>query len=293
MSNSANTYLGYWLIEPAAELYVDRFDSIPDLEYTHQGGCCGAINISVFLRGRTCYLRVRVQGYSETGEIDEAKNTEIFRAVSLTESVLRLHVNADIRFLPYVVATFYNANEGHHFEIKLTWEDAALEMQQSIFQKGMENVFSSENTANIYHLFVDGYDENIPLQFRYLSFYKILELLLKSNNKWNKADLERYIFIAGVVNARPDGVTRKTSNWIHDLRDQCAHIKNGQTIGVTHLNAATQAQISSALPILSRLCCAAMETMAKDLHSLTSDSKLHFKSICNISGRTLVAKKAI
>lgn len=284
-------FLGYWLIEPLANHYSDRFDSVPDMTYRHCGKVCESIDLAVFLNGPARYLRATVPNYSANGAQVPTKDEEIFNVVNSAETIIRLCFNGEAKFYDQVVVVMYEANDPHIFEISPNPNHIELSTNSDGFRAGMESVMNSPNASAIYRLFVDAHDLNIPLQYRYLSFYKILELTLKSGGQWNYSILEQCITIAKIEKDKPIGVERSAKNWIHELRDKCAHIKNGNLFGVTGLDTTGTAQIASAMPLMNRLVCAAMGPLALELQTLTTGAHLRYSIMDSISGRTLVAPR--
>jgi len=105
-------------------------------------------------------------------------------------------------------------------------------------------------------LFIDGNDGRIPLQYRYLSLYKIFELHYKKHGQWHEDDLE---LLLGKYTSRFSdlNIVRKPISHIHMLRDKCAHIKTGkskESFGVTQLNHKEAVDVSKILPIMSDIC---------------------------------------
>ncbi len=285
------TFLGYWLIEPLANHYIDRFDSVPDLTYQHHGRACEAIDLAVFLSGNERYLRATVPNYSPDGELVPEKDEEIFNVVNLAETIIRLSFNGEAKFYDQVLVAMYGSDDQHIFEISPNSNQARSAVNCDGFRTGMESAISSPEFSTIYKLYVDANDFNIPLQYRYLSFYKILELTLKSGDRWDYSRLEHCIAISKIEEHSPIGVARSAKNWIHELRDKCAHIKNGHLSGVTGLDTTAVSQLASAMPLINRLACAAMGSLSSKLQTVTAGAHLQYRIQGGFSGRTLVAPR--
>lgn len=74
-------------------------------------------------------------------------------------------------------------------------------------------------------LLAEALNPAVPLAFRYLTFYKILELELRKNGYWTGLDdyLKQYEQkFAGLHTSKA-----KLKNFLHNYRDKCAHIKTG------------------------------------------------------------------
>lgn len=119
---------------------------------------------------------------------------------------------------------------------------------------GIKNLFiHTMPIRESFRLYLDGANERIPLQYRFLSFYKLLELNFKDGNLWRHDSINKLLnsfqedFVALGYNKEPIKV-------LHDIRDRCAHIKTGKNLGVTHLNHSAAVKVSELLPILRAIC---------------------------------------
>ncbi len=112
-------------------------------------------------------------------------------------------------------------------------------------------------------LLLDGTNIHIPLQYRYLSLYKILELEFKSKSKWKKAQLAQFLK-EHRSHFRKAGFLRKPSIYLHSVRLRCAHIKSGkkERFGVTHLNYREARQVERLLPVIWKMCTAVINQRA-------------------------------
>jgi hypothetical protein len=94
---------------------------------------------------------------------------------------------------------------------------------------------------------------SLPLQYRYLSLYKIFELELKFGGKWNGLDtlLAPYQEQYGALKVSD----RALKNIIHELRDKCAHIKTGNNddLGIVGLDHADTKIVSALMPLLIQI----------------------------------------
>jgi len=118
-------------------------------------------------------------------------------------------------------------------------------------------------------LLLDADLEHIPLQYRYLSLYRLLELHYSSNGKWRDGDLDALIQRANA------SITRKD---IQTLRQKCAHIKTtnrksptGESFGVTHLNQQELVHVAAALPGLKSVCTQLINELGQGKFMLTTE----------------------
>ena len=92
-----------------------------------------------------------------------------------------------------------------------------------------------------------------PVSFKYLCYYKILELELRQNRKWVGLDehlqnYERSFERLAVGNA-------KLANFLHSYRNKCAHIKTGgrDELGLTGMGSKDGEVVSMFLPLLHKI----------------------------------------
>jgi hypothetical protein len=105
-------------------------------------------------------------------------------------------------------------------------------------------------------LFIEGCDKRIPLQYNYLSLYKIIELHYRKKGQWDKIGLE-LLFGKYTSQFSDIGIIRNPLKHFHMLRDKCAHIKTGkskETFGVTQLNHKEAVRVRKFLPIMTDIC---------------------------------------
>lgn len=135
-------------------------------------------------------------------------------------------------------------------------------------QEMRSNVHDPEKTRTVFihtfeirellRLFVDGSDDRIPLQYRYLSLYKMLESRFRKLGRWDGRGLEGLLH-PHVESLLKLGLNAKSTSILHDLRDGCAHIRTGrggrrEVLGVTHLNPKELVRVESMLPYLRSMC---------------------------------------
>ena len=112
-------------------------------------------------------------------------------------------------------------------------------------------------------MLIDGLDGHIPLQYRYLSLFKIIELNFKIGKKWKSEQLKDTLKPFEAI-FNQEGFAKTLYNLIHELRDKCAHIKTGKDIfGVTHLNQKEVAQVEKALPIMVNICISVLNVKSE------------------------------
>ena len=112
---------------------------------------------------------------------------------------------------------------------------------------------SSMPFRNQVKLLADSIRKEIPIQYRFLSLYKLLELEFKIAGKWTD-EFNMYINefssdfeILGIS-------SRTLENYIHELRDKCAHIKsNKDIVSITELSQPDSISMENFLPLMTKI----------------------------------------
>jgi hypothetical protein len=113
-------------------------------------------------------------------------------------------------------------------------------------------------------LYVDGCDVKVPLQYRVLSLYKLLEDRFRSGKQWDHAALTAFL-APYEPEFRERGFQGDLVKALHALRDSCAHIRTGyrkQLVGVTHLSHKQAVRAERALQILIPACVRIINELA-------------------------------
>jgi hypothetical protein len=107
-------------------------------------------------------------------------------------------------------------------------------------------------------LLTDGMSEQIPIQYRFLSLYKILEIrFMQPDEQWDSQAL--MAAAANQLHAFATlGLPRSLERELKRLRDRCAHIQTGRhkrrILGVTALNHGALLEVERVLPVLRDIC---------------------------------------
>lgn len=242
----------YWLIEPLREEFRDTNERTP------------VFQIPVQIQTRKCSMAVFVD---ENGIPEYAKLTmPDFALEEIPEDIypailaMRGHLESVLRLTYHPEASLFERPIWAFVE-DLTKYSIGLSMKAHFGEVKFDaprarNVFvgAFEHREEI-RLFLDGADRRIPLQYRFLSLYKLLEMQFKVRGRWRSSELE--VFLAdhkGSFESR--GISAVPSAYLHNLRDKCAHIRTGnkrESLGVTHLNQKKAAKVENILPVLSEI----------------------------------------
>jgi len=123
-------------------------------------------------------------------------------------------------------------------------------------------------------LLVEALHPRTPLVFKYLCFYKILELEFRKNGHWVGLDkhLQHYEGAFRDLNISKS----KLRNFLHNYRDKCAHIKIGSRdeIGRTGMGSREGAIVSKFLPLFHTIVADLLNQKYPDRIKLAGPGKL-------------------
>jgi hypothetical protein len=251
-----------WLIEPIRSNFSDSSESIPAFEapivFNDKD-----YKLALFVdnNGLPEYARLTICGLQSN-----AIPQDILPLIQVVKehllSVLRVMYHPDANLFPRPIWTFIEENVPYKMGLEISQLTPAM-------------TFNPEKTHDLFvgsfphreelRLFIDGQDSHIPLQYRYLSLYKILELHFKDRDKWLEDKIE-IILQRYEDRFRSAGIERKPLTHIHILRNKCAHFRTRgrkDTIGVTHLHHKEAAEVERILPILTDICVDVINERAK------------------------------
>jgi len=106
----------------------------------------------------------------------------------------------------------------------------------------------------LFDLLADSQRSSVPLQYRYLSLFKVLEHEFQVVNKWGDR-LQAFLGPHDGEFQRISGGRRSLRSEVCDLRDKAAHIKIGKTDapGIAGLGSQDAQRVSRLLPLLHRI----------------------------------------
>jgi hypothetical protein len=149
------------------------------------------------------------------------------------------------------VWNFRESDEGPFLALKIT---EPLNPDYRINVEGIRRLFTvPQNLRPIIHLIADGGDFRLPTQFRFLSFYKIIEMhyRITSNKRFNEfiePSLPLFQTVYPDISTVKDLCTHLTR-----LRNRCAHIKLATgDLGFSHFEAESD-ELFKAMPIIRRV----------------------------------------
>lgn len=241
--------------------YVDN-DSLQPLFEVPVATKTKTYKVALFSTKNTIYMvRIMIPGLEE----EKIPVEDMNRVLTLKEhmlSVLRVTYDEDVSITTHYFWIFRDQNEPPVLNIKF---DLSLNPD---FQVNGENIRSTYintfSVRNHLRLFSDAQDKRIPLQYRYLSLYKLIELEFKQKGQW-RDDFTKFLSKFEDDFTKLNLTSKKLDNYIHDLRDRCAHIKSAkEVVGVTELSRKAAAEVNTFLPLLINICAAMLNEKYKD-----------------------------
>jgi hypothetical protein len=208
--------------------------------------------------GAVKYLRISIPGLKEDRFSDD--DTAVIQAVKEHMlSVLRITYAHDVVVFPRPLWTFADDGAEWSLDVELTITSTPARLDATLTRHLFTSSFQHREEVR---LLLDGTDERIPLQYRLLSLYRLLELLFRSDGRWAVTQIDE-AFAPHSARLKALGIQRRLVNYVHEVRDKCAHIRTGKgTFGVTHLNNKEATAVQNLLPIMQEVCLLALNQRA-------------------------------
>jgi hypothetical protein len=249
----------YYVVDPAVGEYRDDDTHKPiwtvPINVSRKGSRDLAKVFSLSVFGEPNRVFMFKIGVPEFDESNAEKDLDIVQRVKETiVAVLRLTYDPQAEIHPPVFAADEEDEKPYN---------VALKMQQVLnenFKLNYENIRASFLNAwpMKYDIILFSYGTHpaLPLEFRVLSLYKLLELNFKAKGKWGPeytnllAQFEQEYTALNVSDL-------KFRNYVENLRDRCAHIKSKRedvAMGITMLNNKDAIEVDKVIPLMIKIC---------------------------------------
>lgn len=242
----------YWFIAPRRPSYQDSPEREAaftiDIEATS-----GRYELAVLCdeHGTPELGRLRINDL-DRDEIPEAKLPFIQVTKEHLLSVLRLSYGIDCEFWPMVAWSFFEDGKPYGFGLNIN-EHGENRLDGSATRALWIHSFEFREALRLY---VDGCDVKVPLQYRVLSLYKLIEDRYRDGKHWDYSGLRAFL-APHEAEFRARDFQGDLVDMLHALRDSCAHVRTGykkQLMGVTHLNHKQAVRAERALEVLILAC---------------------------------------
>lgn len=249
----------YWLVEPVGQGLTDDGTNAPAWELPIRTKL-GETSLALFVGASALPTHARM---TIPGLVDDALPGALLPILQTARehllTVLRLTLRDEVVLFPHPLWMF--ANDGDPPSVNLAIQIEEGPPAFDVEAAGRLFGGSFEHREHL-RLLADGGTRSLPLQFRFLSLYRLLELELRHQGKWDEQRLES-LLAPHADRFREAGFSRSPVNTLHELRDACAHIRSGRGLGVTHLNHREAVRVEKALPILLDVCADVLNDAAK------------------------------
>jgi hypothetical protein len=245
--------LWYWMLAPARGGFEDKGGKAAFTQPIN-GPHGQKLEASLYVDDQGEPLFVRVRAIDADNIHDAERYLELVElAKEHMLSILRFSWHHDASYVP--MSIFSQETEGGAgASVVVEWPSIhGFDPQQA--HALFHNTFDHRESLR---LLTDARDERVPIQYRFLSLYKFLELRYRgSDDLWDLAALSDA--------CRPQlsafdelKLKRPFVAELHHLRDRCAHIRSGngkrRRLGVTALNPVALNEIRRMLPLLTEIC---------------------------------------
>jgi hypothetical protein len=205
------------------------------------------------------YLRISMPGLVEDS-IPLEHGQHLQGLIEHMITVLRISYAHELVAFPIPVWVFANDGEEWRINMKLQFRLTPARLNGPATQNLYASSYAMREELR---LFADGADNRIPLQYRLLSLYRLLELLFRREDKWDNSGMQA-AFEPHAGRLRELGIKRNIVKYVHEMRDRCAHIRVGRKgrFGVTHLKHAEAKRVNDLLPIMLDVCAAELNARA-------------------------------
>jgi hypothetical protein len=241
----------YWVLNPIPERIIDNESRIPSLENRiNYNGKEYKIAILSDDHGRPELIRLVIPELQEEA-IPESLLPLIQSVREHMLTTLRLSYDPRTSLFDFHLRTFQP--DGSPSTINV---EAQLHYNPVFDAPAVRNLFAASlNHREQFRLLSNGANEGIPVQYRFLSLYKLIEMKFRHKGKWKKDELRKFVSrFEAHFNFK--GINSDPVKAIHECRDKCAHIrtgKNHEVLGVSELNHKQAVFVMKILPIMTRM----------------------------------------
>jgi len=255
-----NTCYYYLIVEPLLQEYNDDTSVEPAMSVLIKAET-KEYRVSFYTSNNQLYM-IRIEIPDVPDEVIPEIDLEPIQTIrEHIVSVLRLTYDHEVSLFPRPLWNFIKEGQEPNLHIKI---DKITNPNFTPHVANIRNVFVTTFPTRVQiKLLSDAQDARLPLQYRYLSLYKILEMEFKKRGKWTREYVE---FVSGFEERFKNlGICMKPTNYIIYLRDRCAHIKTGKgMLGITQLSNKDMIEVNRFLPLMTEICAGVVNKKYRD-----------------------------
>ncbi|WP_321422751.1 hypothetical protein [uncultured Methanobacterium sp.] len=240
----------YFFVEPLIDKYEDNDTILPKFSikvYTESK----TYVVSLYANEKQIYmLRITVPDLEKDQITEEdAKIVQSLKEHML--SILRINYDGEISLFPKNIHSFAEDGKPYNFGVNLE----SFSVKPMKFDKIRSAFMGTLNIRTQLKLLSDSQNPNIPRQCQLISLYKLLELEFKEKGKWKDKEFDNFIMRFEDDFNKLNLSNRELKNYIHEIRDRCAHIKsNKDVLYYIELNGKNVKEVESFLNFLINMC---------------------------------------
>ncbi len=241
----------YWVLNPLPKRITDNEGRIPALEhrisYKNKEYKIAILSDD---HGRPELIRLVIPELPEK-EIPEdlLPFMQLVREHMVT--VLRLSYDPRVSLFDIHFWTFQPDGSSPRADVQIEWH------YKPVFEpKAVRDFFAASiNHREELRLLSNGGNEDIPVQYRFLSLYKLIEMKFRHKGEWKQDELRKFVS-RFETDFQFKGINGDPVKAIHECRDKCAHIrtgKNREVLGVSELSHKQALFVMKILPIMTKM----------------------------------------
>lgn len=245
--------LWYWMLDPPRGGIIDQGKTAAFTQHI-RGSEGQELEASLFIdeHGEPHFVKIRALGARDVYDTDR-----FVKLVALAHehmlSVLKLAWHHNATYVPMSVF-LEEAGDGSGAGVQVEWP-SAYGFNSGQAHALYEHTFGHRESLR---LLADGLDERVPIQYRFLSLYKFLEIRYRGDSDhWDFGAL-RKACDAQMREYDALQLPRTFQAELKHLRDRCAHIRTGsgrkRRLGVTALNPEALKEATRMMPLLREIC---------------------------------------
>ncbi|WP_186197550.1 hypothetical protein [Burkholderia gladioli] len=219
-----------------------------------QGANSEELDASLFLddHGEPHFVKIRVFGAKDMFDTERFIDL-VDTAFEHMLSVLKLTWHRNATYVPLSVFC-PEPDDGSGAGLQVEWP-SVYGFNPSLAAGVYEHAFKHRESLR---LLADGLDDRIPIQYRFLSLYKFLEIRFRNEkDHWDFEALQNAC-TSQINQYNQLRLPRPLPAELQHLRDRCAHIRTGigkkRRLGITSLNPLAQKEVSRLMPVLIEIC---------------------------------------